>query len=61
MPDIEKRKAKCQQLAHMMGWVWWGCSGEQAPYPTAMFHIGVQPYIIPMELVELALGGEKHA
>jgi len=56
---MEKRKQQCQQLAHTLGWQWWGCSGEQAPYPTAMFHIGVQPYIIPMELVELALQEEK--
>ena len=51
----EKRITACQQLAHMMGWTWSGCSCMQAPYPTAMFHIGVQPYIIPMELVEKVL------
>lgn len=59
MPDMEKRRSQCQQLAHLMGWTWWGCSGPDAPYPTAMFQVGSQPYTIPLELVELALGEEK--
>jgi hypothetical protein len=59
MPDLEKRKQNCQELAHVMGWQWWGVSGNAAPYPTAMFHVGVQPYIIPYELVLKALGKEQ--
>lgn len=41
--------AACQRVAHHFDWKWSGCSPD--PKGTAMFHIGYQPFVIPLELV----------